>query len=159
MAWRLCAISASTSAGMLASFVLRMMHGTLPTVASGVTSVVTLLVAHTLGRARRGRRRMRLGGCCAARRWHGATPGGPRAACGGPSSVFGFGGVRPVVLRTNDAARQALTARAMLVLAGRASGPTAIGPLLARTSTGRLPPNEPTAVAAFFLGAMAMKDC
>ena len=41
---------------------------------------------------------------------------------GGASSVFGFGDMRPVVLHMNDAARQALTARAMLVFAGRASG-------------------------------------
>ena len=34
----------------------------------------------------------------------------------------GFRGVWPVALRTNDAAGQALTARVMLVLAGRASG-------------------------------------
>ena len=48
MAWRLCAIAASTSAGMLASFVPRITHMTLPTVASRVTSMVALLVTHTL---------------------------------------------------------------------------------------------------------------
>ena len=42
-------------------------------------------------------------------------------AGGGADSVFGFGGVHPVVSRTNDAARQALTATAMWVFAGRAS--------------------------------------
>ena len=122
MTQRLRAIFASTLAAMLTSSVPRVMHRNLPTAASGVTSMVALLVAHTLGRARRGRRCRPLGGCCAARRWHNATPGGPRAACGGPSPVFGFCGVRPVVWCTNGAARQALTARAMLVLAGRGSG-------------------------------------
>ena len=122
-AQRLRAIFASTSAGMLASFVPQMMHRALPTAVPRVTGVVTLLVAHTMGRARSGRRRGRLGGCCAARGWHNDTPGGPRAACGGPSSVFGSGDVRPVVWRANDAARQALTARAMLVLADRGPGP------------------------------------
>ena len=92
-AQRLRAIFASTSAGMLDSFVPRTMHRALPTAVSRVTGVVTLLVAHTMGRARSGRRRGRLGGCCAARRWHNDTPGGPRAACGGPSSVFGSGDV------------------------------------------------------------------
>ena len=54
----------------------------------------------------------------------GTTPPleGPAPPAGGPGSVFGSGGVRPVVSRTNDAARQALTAGAMLVLAGRGSG-------------------------------------
>ena len=93
---QLRAIFTSTSAGMLNSFVLRTMHRALPTAVSGVFSVVTLLVARTLGRARCGRRRGRLRGCCAARGWHNDTPGGPRAACGGPSSVFGLGSVRPV---------------------------------------------------------------
>ena len=120
-AQRLRAIFASASASVLNPFILRMTHRALPTAVPRVTSVVTLLVAHTMGRARGGRRCGRLGGRCAARRWHNDTPGGPRAACGGPSSVFGFGGVRPVVSRTNDAARQALTARAMWVFAGRAS--------------------------------------
>ena len=36
---------------------------------------------------------------------------------------------------------------------------SATGPLLARTGTGRPAPDEPTAVAAFFLGAMTMKNC
>ena len=34
---------------------------------------------------------------------------------------------------------------------------SAIGPLLVRTGMGRSAPNEPTVVAVFFLGAMAMK--
>ena len=121
MAQWLCAIFASTSAGMLASFVSQMMRMTLPTAVSGVSSVVALLVARTLGRAHCGRRRGRLGGCYAARGWHNDIPGGPRAACRGPSPVLGFGDARPIVWRTNDAARQALTARAMRVFAGRAS--------------------------------------
>ena len=123
MAQRLRAIFASTSAGMLVSFVPQMMHRTLPTVASGVSSMVALLIARTLGRARRGRRRRRLGSRRTADGWHDAVLGGPRAACGGPSRVFRFGGVRLIVRRTNDAARQALTARAMLVLANRGPGP------------------------------------
>ena len=45
---------------------------------------------------------------------------GPAPPVGG-GSVNGFGGVRPVVSRTNDTARQALTARAMWVFAGRTS--------------------------------------
>ena len=122
MTQRLHAIFASTSAGMLDSFIPRTTHRALPTAVSGVSSAVELLVARTLGRARCGRQRGRLGGCCAARGWHNDTLGGPRATCGGPGSVFGFGGVRPVVSRTNDAARQALATRAMLVLAGHASG-------------------------------------
>ena len=122
MAWRLRAVFASTSAGMLASFVPRMMHMTLPTAASRVSSMVALLVVRTLGRARHGRRRRRLGSRCAAHGWHDAALGGPRAACGGPSPVFGIGDAWPVVWRTNNATRQALTARAMLVLAGRGSG-------------------------------------
>ena len=107
---------------MLASFVPQMMHMTLPTVAPGVSCVMALLVARTLVRARCGRRRRRLGSLRATRRWHDAAPGGPRAACGAPRPVFGFGDARPVVWRMNDAARQALTTRAMLVLAGRGSG-------------------------------------
>ena len=47
---------------------------------------------------------------------------GPAPPAGGPSPVFGFGGVRPVAWRTNGAARQALTARAMLVLVDRGPG-------------------------------------
>ena len=121
MAQRLRAIFASTSAGMLASFVPQMMHRTLPTAASGVSSVVALLIAHTLGGARCGRRGGRLGGRRAARGWHGDAPGGPRAACGGPNSVSGFCGMWPVVSRTDDAARQALAAKAVWVFASRAS--------------------------------------
>ena len=116
------AIFVSTSTGMLNSFVPRTTHRALPTAVPRVTGVVTLLVAHTMGRSRCGRRAGHPGGRCAARGWHNDIPGGPRAACGGPSSVFGSGDVRPVVWRANDAARQALTARAMLVLAGRGSG-------------------------------------
>ena len=123
MAQRLRAIFASASASMLDSFVPQTMHMALSTVVSGVSSVVALLVAHILGRARCGRRRRRLGGCCAARGWHSDTPGGPRAACVGPSSVFGFDGVRSVAWRTNDASCHAMTARAMLVLANCGSGP------------------------------------
>ena len=33
------------------------------------------------------------------------------------------------------------------------------GPLLIRTGTGHSAPNEPIAVAVFFLGAMATKNC
>ena len=123
MIQRLCAIFASTSADTLNSFILRTTHMALPTAVPRVTGVVTLLVAHTMGRARSGRRRGRLGGRRAAWGWHDDTPGGPHAACGGPSSVFGSGDVRPVVWRANNAARQALNARAMLVLADRGPGP------------------------------------
>ena len=49
-AQRLRAIFASTSAGMLDS-IPRTMHRALPTAVSGVSSVVALLVARTLGRA------------------------------------------------------------------------------------------------------------
>ena len=131
---------------------------TLPTAASRVTGVVTLLVAHNLGRAHCGRRSGRLGGRCAARGWYGDAPGGSRTVCGGPSSVSGFRSVWPVALHTNDATRQALTARAMLVLTARASGSVATGPLLARIGTGRPAPDEPTAIAFFFLVAMATKN-
>ena len=51
-----------------------------------------------------------------------AAPGGPRAACRGPSPVLGPSGMRIVVWRMNDAARQALTGGAMLMLAGHGSG-------------------------------------
>ena len=53
----------------------------------------------------------------------GTTPPleGPAPPAGSPDSVFGFGGVWPVVSGTNDAARQALTARAMWGFVGRAS--------------------------------------
>ena len=122
MTQRLCAIFASTSACVLNPFISRMTHRALPMAMSGVSSVVALLVACTLGRARCGRRRGRLGGCCAARGWHNDTPGGPRAARGGPSPIFRLGDVRPVAWRANGTARQALTARAMLVLADRGSG-------------------------------------
>ena len=47
----------------------------------------------------------------------------PPAGGGGASTVFGSGDVRPVVWRANDAARQALTAMAMLVLVDRGPGP------------------------------------
>ena len=47
---------------------------------------------------------------------------GPAPPAGGPSSILGICGVRPVVLRMNNAARQAWTAGAMWVLVGRASG-------------------------------------
>ena len=123
MTQRRRAIFASTSAGMLNSFIPRTTHRALPTAVSRVTGMMTMLVAHTRGRAHSGRRRGHLGGCCAARGRHNDTPGGPRAVCGGPNPVFGLGGVRPVAWRTNGAARQALTARAMLVLADRGSGP------------------------------------
>ena len=46
---RLCAIFASTSAGMLNSFISRTAHRAPPTAVSRVTGVVTLLVAHTVG--------------------------------------------------------------------------------------------------------------
>ena len=82
---RLRAIFASTSAGMLNSFVPRTTHRALPMAVSRVTGVVTLLVAHTMGRVRSGRRRGHLGGCCAACGWHNDTPRGPCAACGGPA--------------------------------------------------------------------------
>ena len=36
---------------------------------------------------------------------------------------------------------------------------SATGPLLVHTGTGRSDPNEPIAVAVFFLGAMATKNC
>ena len=49
--------------------------------------------------------------------------GGTTTLLEGGSSVFGFGGTRPVVWRANDAPRQALTAWAMLVLADRGPGP------------------------------------
>ena len=123
MAQWLRAIFASTSASVLNPFILRMTHRALPTAVPSVTNVVTLLGAHTMGRARGGRRCGHLGGRCAARRWHNDTPGGPRAACGGPYSVFGSGDVRPVVWHANDAARQALTTKAMLVLPDRGPGP------------------------------------
>ena len=83
MAQRLCAILASTSAGMLNSFVPRTTHMALPTAVSRVTGVVTLLVVHNLVRARCGRWSGRLGGRRATRGWYGDTPGGSRAACGG----------------------------------------------------------------------------
>ena len=120
---RLRAIFASASTGVLNPFILRTTHRALPTAVPRVTGVVMLLVAHTMGRAHSGRRRGCLGGRCAAWGWHNDTPGGPCATCGGPSSVFGSGDERPVVWRANDAARQALTARAMLVLADRGPGP------------------------------------
>ena len=156
---RLRAIFASTSAGMLNSFIPWTTHRALPTAVPRVTNVVTLLGVHTMGRARGGRRCERLGGRCAARRWHNDTPGGPRAASGGPSSVFGSGGVRPIVWGANDAARQALTAWAMLVFADCGQVLFATGPLPVRTGTGRSAPNERIAVAVFFLGAMATKNC
>ena len=105
MARRLCAILASTSEGMLASFVPRMMHRTLPMAVSRVTCVVTLFVAHNLGRACCGRRSERLGGLRATRRWYGDAPRGSRAVYGGPSSISGFRGVWPIALRMNDDAR------------------------------------------------------
>ena len=105
MAWRLSAIFANVSACMPTFYVPRMKRRTLPMVAPRVTSVVTLLITHNLGRAHHGRRRRCLGGRRAASRWHDATLGGPHVACGGPSSIFGFGGMRPVVLCTNNAAR------------------------------------------------------
>ena len=123
MIQRLRAIFASTSAGMLNSFILWTTHRALPTAVPRVTGVVTLLCAHTMESARNGRRCGRLGGRCAARRWHNDTPGGPRAACGGSGSVFGSGDVWPVVWRVNDGTRRALTAWAMLVLADRGLGP------------------------------------
>ena len=123
MTQRLRAIFASTSAGMLNSFIPRTMHMALPTTVSGVTGVVMLLAAHTVGRACSGRRRGRPGGCCATRRGHSDRPGGPRVACGGPSPVFGSGDVWPVVRHAYDAARQALTARVVLLLADRGPGP------------------------------------
>ena len=123
MTQRLRAIFTSASPSVLNPFILRAMHMALPTAVPRVTNVVTLLGAHTMGRARSGRRCGRLGGRCAARRWHNDTPGGPRAACGGPSSVFRSGDVWPVVWCMNDATRQALTTRAMLVLVDRSPGP------------------------------------
>src|SRR4051812_16330516 len=91
MAQRLCAIFASASVCMLDSFVPRTMHRALPTAVSGVSSVVVLLVARTLGRARCGRRRRR-GRPWVAQRHSWMAPRRLR----GPSSAFGFGGVRSV---------------------------------------------------------------
>ena len=54
--------------------------------------------------------------------WGPATWRSSRTACGGPTPIFEFGGVRPIAWRMNGAARQALTARAMLVLADRGPG-------------------------------------
>ena len=76
MALWLYAIFASTSTCMLASFVPRRMHMTLPTAVPGVTSVVMLLITYNLGRARCGRQCRCLGGRRAAGRWHGAARGG-----------------------------------------------------------------------------------
>ena len=102
---RLRAIFASASAGVLNPFILRTTHGALPTAVPRVTNTVTLLDAHTMGRACCGRRGGCLGGRCAACRRHSDAPGGPRVACGGPNPVFGSSGMRLVVWRTNDAAR------------------------------------------------------
>ena len=68
-----------------------------------------------------------------------------------------LGDVRPVAWHANGATRQALTARAMLVLVDR--GPGSVGDRAAarRTGTGRSAPDEPIVVAVFFLGAMVMK--
>ena len=65
--------------------------------------------------------------------------------------------MRPVAWRANGAARQALTARAMLVFADRGPGPVRDRPTARPHWHGRSVPNEPIAVAIFFLGAMAMK--
>ena len=61
-ALRLCTIFASTSACMLAPFVLRRKRRTLTTAAPRVTSRAALLITHNLRRARRGRRCWCLGG-------------------------------------------------------------------------------------------------
>ena len=82
---RLRAIFTCASASVLNPFILRMTHRALPTTVPRVTNVVTLLGAHTMGRTRGGRRCGRPGGRCAAQGWHSNTPGGPRAASGGPA--------------------------------------------------------------------------
>ena len=48
---------------------------------------------------------------------------GPAPPAGGGSFVFGSGDMRSVLWRANEAARQALTARAMLVLTDRGLDP------------------------------------
>ena len=92
MAQRPRAIFASTSAGMLNSFIPRTTHRALPTAVSRVTGVVTLLDAHTMGRARCGRRGGRLGGRRATRRGYSDAAGGlalslDLAACGSSSGA------------------------------------------------------------------------
>ena len=159
MTQRLRAIFASILAGILNSFVLRTTQRALPTAVSGVSSVVALLVARTLGRGRCGHRRRRLGGCCAARRWHSDTPRGPGAACGGPAPSLDLAMCGPPSgARTTPLARlwppgQCWCSRA----AARVLSAT--GPLLARTGTGNSAPDEPITVIVFFLGAMATKNC
>ena len=65
----------------------------------------------------------------------------------------------PVVPCTNDAACQALCARAVWVFAGRASASVRDRLTTRPHWYGLFGPDEPIAVIVFFLGAMAMKNC
>ena len=144
---------------MLASFVLRVMHVTLPTAVPGVPSMVALLVARTLARARRERRRRRLGGRRATHRWHGAALGGPRATCWGPAPSLYLAVCGPSSgARTMPLPRLWLPERCWCSRAA-ARVLSATGPLFARIGMGRSAPDEPIAVIVFFLGAMTMKNC
>ena len=156
---RLRAIFASTSAGMLTYFVPQMTHMTLPMVVSRVTGVVTLLVAHNLGRARRGRRCRRLGSRRAARGWNDAALEGPAPPAGGPAPSLDLVTCGPSSrARTTSLARLSLPERCGCSRAASRL-PSAAAPPLTRTGTGRSAPDEPIGVIVFFLGAMAMKNC
>src|SRR3954470_23447517 len=117
------AIFTSASASGQVFYLPGVALGVFPAATPGVFGAITPLVTRRL----RGTRRRRRSG----------SPGGPRAAsgrgssdlrrsratCGGPDSVFGFGGVRPVTGRTNIAASQTPAAGTVLVFANSAPGP------------------------------------
>ena len=87
-----------------------------------------------------------------------ATPEGPPWPVGGPALSLDFVACGPPsCVRTMPLSRLWLPERCWCSRAAPRVL-SATGPLLTPTGTGRLAPDEPTAVAAFFLGAMATKN-
>ena len=117
------AIFTSASASGQVFYLTGVALGAIPAVTPGVFGVITPFVARRLRGARRRRRRGSLEGPRITSGRGGSDLGRPRATRGGPGSVFGFGGVRPVTRRTNIAASQTPAAGTVLVFANGAPGP------------------------------------
>ena len=115
------AVFTSASASGQVFYVPGVALGALPVATPGIFGMIMPFIARCLGGAHCWRRRGSLGGPRIAFGRGGSNLGRPCATRGGPGSVFGFGGVCSVVSRTNDAARQALAARAMRVFVSHAS--------------------------------------
>ena len=117
------AIFTSASASGQVFYVPGVVLEALPAATPRVFGVIAPFVARRLRGARRWCRRGSLGGPRIAFGRGGSDLGRPRATRGGPGSIFGFGGVRPVTRRTNIAASRTPAAGTVLVFANGAPGP------------------------------------